>query len=45
MLSSLYVDDLDGGGGGGGGENDLNAAFEFCLKAKVRFLKGSFNLT
>ena len=32
MLSSLYVDDLDGG------KNDLDTAFEFYLKAEVRFL-------
>ena len=38
MLRSLYVDDLDGG------KNDLDAAFEFYLKAKVRFLEGGFNL-
>ena len=38
MRRSLYVDDLDGG------KNDLDAAFEFYLKAKVRFLEGSFNL-
>ena len=31
MPSSLYVDDLDGG------KNDLDAAFEFYLKAAVRF--------
>ena len=38
MLSSLHVDDLDEG------KNDLDTAFEFYLKAKVRFLKGGFNL-
>ena len=38
VLSSLYVDDLDGG------KNDSDAAFEFYLKAKVRFFKGGFNL-
>ena len=38
MLSSLYVDDLDGG------KNDSDAAVEFYLKAKVRFLEGGFNL-